>query len=170
MPDTYKNGDCKEYAYVDDSTVFGFFGPYRFLSNFHLCEVEYNGNRFPSTEHAYMVAKCIQIQQGLFGEPIFNGTQLSEICALSCSQVRRWGQKVQLRPDWEAVKISIMEQINWDKYSRNPQLKTALLATGSRELIEANSWGDSFWGYNVRTQSGVNNLGKLLMRIRARLL
>ena len=34
-----------------------FRGEYRWLSNFHLVDVEWQGHIFPSTEHAYQAAK-----------------------------------------------------------------------------------------------------------------
>jgi hypothetical protein len=40
-----------------------------------------------------------------------------------------------------------------------------LLATGDMELIEDNDWDDTYWG--VCNGAGENNLGKLLMKIRA---
>jgi predicted NAD-dependent protein-ADP-ribosyltransferase YbiA (DUF1768 family) len=42
-----------------------------------------------------------------------------------------------------------------------------LKATGDEELVEGNWWNDTFWG--VCNGVGENNLGKLLMKIRAEL-
>lgn len=39
-----------------------------------------------------------------------------------------------------------------------------LINTGDAELIEGNSWGDTFWG--ECNGIGENNLGKILMKIR----
>ena len=45
------------------------------------------------------------------------------------------------------------------------QLREKLLATGDAELVEENTWGDTFWGVcNGRRE---NMLGTLLMDIRA---
>ena len=44
----------------------------------------------------------------------------------------------------------------------------ALMDTGDAELIEGNNWNDTFWG--VCNNAGENNLGKLLMKIRAALI
>jgi len=41
------------------------------------------------------------------------------------------------------------------------------LDTGKSELIEGNTWGDTFWG--VSGVIGQNNLGKILMKIREEL-
>ena len=45
-----------------------------------------------------------------------------------------------------------------------PQLRDALLATGDAELVEGNTWGDTYWG--VCRGRGRNQLGQTLMRIR----
>ena len=70
---------------------------------------------------------------------------------------------VQLRPDWERVKVGIMESALRAKF-QIPELRNKLLATGSSELIEGNTWNDTFWG--VCRGKGENTLGKLLMKIR----
>jgi hypothetical protein len=46
-------------------------------------------------------------------------------------------------------------------------LKQLLLATGDKELIEGNTWGDTFWG--VCNGIGQNHLGKILMAKRTEL-
>lgn len=47
------------------------------------------------------------------------------------------------------------------------QLKIDLLDTGDVELIEGNTWDDTFWG--VCNGVGTNWLGRLLMEIRSNL-
>jgi ribA/ribD-fused uncharacterized protein len=166
----YKNGDYKEYFDVNDMRVFGFFDQYRFLSNFHQCLVKYDGNIWPSSEHAYMVAKCkiISDEPNYLGGDgtYYNHTHHSDIVDMTCSQVKKWGQKVELRDEWEQIKIGVMFQINLDKYIRNLDIREKLLDTGDRFLIEANNWNDPFWGYDVKKKQGENNLGKILMKIR----
>jgi predicted NAD-dependent protein-ADP-ribosyltransferase YbiA (DUF1768 family) len=41
-----------------------------------------------------------------------------------------------------------------------------LLSTGDIVLEEGNTWGDEYWGINLKTGKGKNNLGKLIMQIR----
>ena len=45
------------YAKADEEEIKGFFGDYRWMSNFHQCPVMWNGKIFPSSEHAYQYAK-----------------------------------------------------------------------------------------------------------------
>ena len=67
------------------SKISDFRGEYRWLSNFHLVEVELDGLRFPSTEHAYQAAKTLDIEER------------RAIQALStCRQAKRAGQRLKL--------------------------------------------------------------------------
>lgn len=77
---------------------------------------------------------------------------------------KRKGRNVQLRNDWEEVKEQYMYEIVLAKFKQNRDLKKRLLATGTSELIEGNTWGDVIWG--MCKGQGENKLGKILMRIR----
>jgi hypothetical protein len=58
-----------------------------------------------------------------------------------------------------------MEELLRLKFSgKEPFLTRALLDTENARLIEENNWNDTFWG--VCNNTGENNLGKLLMKIR----
>ena len=54
-----------------------------------------------------------------------------------------------------------------EKFKQNPELKQKLLETGNQELIEGNTWNDTFWG--VCNGQGQNWLGKILMLARSEL-
>ena len=54
--------------------------------------------------------------------------------------------------------------ILWAKFTQNSYLKECLLDTGNAELIEGNTWRDTYWG--VCNGIGQNNLGKILMKLR----
>ena len=76
------------------------------------------------------------------------------------------GRQVQLRPDWEQVKDGIMEEIVHAKFFQIEPFARKLVATGNAELIEGNTWGDTYWGVDLHTMQGQNKLGKILMKIR----
>ena len=76
------------------------------------------------------------------------------------------GRRVKLRPDWEQVKVGLMEEIVRAKFTQNEDLKQRLLATGDKRLAEGNTWGDTFWGVDLRSGRGENHLGRILMRVR----
>lgn len=62
-----------------------------------------------------------------------------------------------------------MEELLRIKFSGiDPFLTRALLETGDAELIEGNTWNDTFWG--VCNGEGENNLGRLLMKVREELI
>jgi ribA/ribD-fused uncharacterized protein len=136
------------------STIDRFRGPYFFLSNFYYVHVFLDGELYPSVEHAYQAAKTMDQEARL---KIRN--------ASSPSAAKHLGQKVNKRRDWEAVKVDVMEFLLRQKFSSDqPELRAKLIATGDVEIIEGNTWGDTFWG--VCNDKGQNHLGKLLMQIR----
>ena len=125
---------------------------YRFLSNFWLADVYYEGCIYPSTEHAYQAAKTLDIDAR---------KMIQE--APSPGKAKRLGQMVVYRPNWENIKYSVMEYLLRQKFNHS-ELKQLLLETGLEELIEGNTWGDVYWG--VCDGKGENNLGKILMDLR----
>ena len=86
--------------------------------------------------------------------------------ALKPSEAKRLGQRVALRPDWEAVKLGVMEDIVRAKFTQHESLAVKLINTGDRGLIEGNTWQDLFWGVDITTRKGENHLGRILMKIR----
>lgn len=135
--------------------IYGFFGQYRWLSNFHLANVSFGGVTYVSNEHAYQAAKTLKhLERKWFSDP-----------ATDCKKAKRLGRVVTMQPGWDGIKLSVMKQINYQKYSNHAYLKEMLLGTGDSYLEETNTWGDTYWG--VCNGSGQNNLGKLLMEIRS---
>ena len=132
-----------------------FQGEYRFLSNFYPCAVKFDGQFYPTVEHAYQAAKT-------YDKAAQNVIRQAE----KPGQAKRLGRRVTLRPDWERVKESVMIGLLRQKFSE-PVLQKRLLATGQRELIEGNDWNDTYWG--VCRGRGENKLGKLLMEVRKEL-
>jgi len=136
--------------------VEGFFGEYRFLSNFHMIKIKYQGITYPSTEHAYQACKST--------DPVVR-LEISKL--QSPKEARRMGQKLKIRPDFDSVKLKIMEDVNRIKF-QDPYLAERLKDTGDAYLEETNYWNDKFWG--VCEGEGQNNLGKILMKIRSELI
>lgn len=133
-----------------------FEGEFAFLNNFYDAEVEYEGIKYPTNEHAFQAAKSL------------NPARRLEIAMLDTpGKAKRAGRNLQLRHDWEKVKYDIMLDIVFAKFHQHPELAKKLLATGDAELIEGNWWNDTTWG--VCNGVGSNWLGKILMMVRARL-
>lgn len=130
-----------------------FDGEYAFLSNFFSAPFSYCGFKFHNSEAAFQASKC--------------PSRMFDFVTLNPSQAKRLGRKVELRPDWEDVKESVMYEVCLAKFTQNPDLAILLMDTGDAELIEGNTWGDRVWG--VCDGAGENKLGKILMRIRKEL-
>jgi ribA/ribD-fused uncharacterized protein len=72
-----------------------------------------------------------------------------------------------LRKDWEQVKDEIMYRAVLAKFQSHADIKAILLGTGEKPLVE-NAPGDYYWGCGA-DGSGLNMLGKTLMRVRGEL-
>ena len=81
------------------------------------------------------------------------------------AESKKAGRRVTLRPDWEEVKVGIMEEIVRTKFTQNEDLKCWLIGTGDAELVEGNTWHDTCWGVDAKTDEGQNHLGKILMKV-----
>lgn len=145
------------------STVSGFFGKYRFLSNFTPVQIILDGVLYPSVEHAYQAAKTLDETARLTVLWKYDSTG-KEMGYNSPGEAKRAGKGVPLRSDWDEVKLQVMEGFLKQKFS-NGLFREALIATGVTELIEVNTWNDTYWG--VCKGKGHNHLGKLLMKIRS---
>lgn len=151
-------GMISEDPDVPQEAIMKFSGKYRFLSNFYPAEVVYENYRYPTIEHAFQAAKTLnQGERKIIRQSEKPG------------QAKRLGRKVELRRDWDQIKLQVMEDLNRQKYARYPELAAKLIATGDAELQEGNTWGDRFWGVDLKTGEGENHLGKILMRIRGEL-
>jgi len=139
---------------ITPTGIYGFFGPYRFLSNFHVSPVALDGLIYPSSEHAYMAQKSHdpEVRRLMSQAP-------------TPAAARRLGRTIALREDWDDARLPAMLHVLLCKF-KDPELQRLLLATGERYLEETNNWGDRFWGVDGH---GQNNLGQLLMLVRRQL-
>lgn len=138
-----------------------FQGGYKFLSNFWLCDIVYEGMRYHSVEHAYQVAK--------FSGQIYGPEIQEEIRnAVLPGEAKRIGKKNKylVRKDWEQVNLGIMEVLVRQKFTKFPALRKLLLETGNEYLQEGNWWNDEFYGYSFRSKKGLNHLGNIIMKVR----
>ena len=65
----------------------------------------------------------------------------------------------------EELKIDILDLVA----DENRNHVSKLLEELERQIEEGNWWGDTFWGVDIKTRKGENNLGKLIMKIRSNL-
>ena len=131
--------------------IYGFDGENRWLSNFW---VEKDGS---SGEHRFQAAKASTAEEAAW-----------VMAAPSPGGAKGRGRKVTLRKDWDDVRVQAMLDQLRIKFL-DLELSDKLVATGDTVLIEANTWGDTFWGVDAETGQGENWLGYMLMYVRAEL-
>jgi len=148
--------EWRAYAIHDEKNIKGFFGEYRWLSNFHAAEIEFDGLTYPSTENAYQAAKILpEHRVNLTTCKPYESKTLWKKYPLVDAEAAAW----------DARKDRVMALITYRKYQAHPDLLRKLIDTGDRHLEELNHWGDAYWGVDIR-KGGENNLGKLLMLLR----
>ena len=132
--------------------ITNFRGEYAFLSNFYRSQFSLGIFLMSSAEHAFQSFKTEDAEWA---------TRIRQ--AGSPAQAKRLGRQCPLDPAWNNIKVGVMRRILEAKF-REPTLRGKLLATEDRELIEGNTWGDTYWG--VSGGVGRNLLGQLLMQER----
>lgn len=147
--------NCPGFEHSEEK-ICGFFGKYRFLSNFWECAngVDFAGEYFHTSEAAYQAAK-------------FPIKKMHEISLLSAEESKKYSRQNLMKysvQQWDKIKVKIMFSIVLNKFSVNEDLREKLLDTGSKYLEETNYWGDQFWG--VCNGNGRNMLGQILMEVR----
>lgn len=90
-----------------------------------------------------------------------------EFAKMTPQQAKIASRKLTIDPDYwtEEVKMESMEYALWHKFAKGTEWRRKLDLT-HWELVEWNNWGDVFWGRELGTNKGRNELGKLLMKIR----
>ena len=120
---------------------------------------------YPTIEHAFQAAKTLDIKERIC---------ISKIDLPGIA--KKAGRKVELRPDWEEIKLAVMYICLCAKFA-NETWYRELKLTGEEEIVEWNSWGDKVWGIPCHQVDdglwvpyeklqGKNLLGRLLMYCR----
>lgn len=132
--------------------------PYGCFSNFSPHPIEIEGVSWPTVEHYYQAQKFVGSVDEAIIPSIHTAPSPEKAAALGRSTC------VQLRPDWELVKIDIMQAAVRQKFLTHASIRKVLLVTGDEILVE-NSPTDYFWGCGA-DYTGQNHLGKVLMSVR----
>lgn len=115
--------------------------------NFLPCEFTINGTTYPSVENYFQCAKTTNDADR--AKVLKSGTGGSAWSA---------GQHVQIRSDWESIKVNEMYNGNLAKFQQNDNLRKPLVESGDGQILFRGS--TSFWNkWN----------GLILERIRAEL-
>lgn len=125
------------------------------FSNFSSFMLEWKGELYMTSEHAYHVEK--------FSDPqIIKLIKETRSAHDAFKTAREHEDKV--RSDWRDIRVRVMEEIIRAKVAQHPYVKQKLLESGDREIVE-DSWRDDFWGWGPN-KDGQNQLGKIWMKVR----
>lgn len=152
----YPDGN-QNLNYETDDTVYFFTTAYEPLSNWSAHQIKVWGHTFPTAEHAFHYRKFSETAPELAAK-IKNA-----VSPWAAMQIER-ANKSKRRSDWQEVKVSIMREIIQAKVDQNDDVKTCLLKTKNKRIVENSPW-DDFWGIGPDGK-GQNVLGKILMDIR----
>ncbi|GGN28234.1 hypothetical protein GCM10011609_84140 [Lentzea pudingi] len=142
------------------------------LSQWWPCTFVVDGQTFTSAEHYMMWRKAL-----LFGDDAIAARVLA---ARTPGEAKALGREVAgfSDPDWVSARLQIVVDGNLAKFGQDPALRSYLLGTGSRVLVEA-SPQDRVWGIGLVASDprasdpaqwlGLNLLGEALMQVRAQL-
>jgi len=133
-------------------------GEYGWMSNFAPYAIKMKGRRWPTVEHYYQAQKHA-------GTPLEREIRKAASPKVAARMGRN--RRHALRPDWESVKDSIMHQAVRAKFTQHAELRELLLATGDARIVE-HTERDAYWG-DGGDGSGMNMLGRILMRVREEL-
>lgn len=150
-----------------------FSGQYSFLSNFHVVEngiICKENHRLPIPFNDYFAE--LNLMSAPTAEHLFQAAKTRDanhrrtiLLASTPGAAKRLGRHYPLVPGWNELRLDVMRLIISCKFhpETHLDLATALLATGTENLVEGNTWNDRFWGVDINTGHGENHLGRTLM-------
>jgi ribA/ribD-fused uncharacterized protein len=158
----WKPGRWREIAVHSDTEVRGFFGEYRFLSNFWPATIYMDKTFYRNVEIAYQAAKWKPEDR----KPFLRLSEKESIVYNRENQPNGYSKN-----SWNQKKRFIMRNLVRQKFCtfQNPENAKLLLSTEDKYLEELNWWGDIYWGVFHRKglpNIGKNRLGQILMATR----
>lgn len=136
--------------------------PYGVFSNLLQRPITFEGQEFPTAEHAYQAGKASkkQVRDWLLSAPT------PGLVAMAAHGLYTWD----IVPDWSRIKFDRMRAVLRAKFSQHDDLRKILLSTGEARLVEAGTVNNAVnrtWG--EVNGKGQNMLGVMLMELRAEL-
>ncbi len=133
--------------------------PYGAFSNLYRREIEFEGEVFATSEHAYQAGKARkpEVRKWLMAAPS------PSLLAMAAHGLYYWD----VAPGWSTIKFDRMKNVVRAKFMQHEDLRELLLSTGNARLVESatvdnevnRTWGEV-------NGVGRNMLGKLLMEVR----
>lgn len=159
--------NIREYKEDDNTIIFNSQSDNKIFSNMFPCQLEYNGNKYNSSEHLFQSLKFTD------NENIF---KLMLTCKNSFEAKKEATKyKQYINKDYITDMNNNMLIALQAKYNQFPAFKKALNYTKDKDLVEYCYWmkegaAPSYWGtsYNADKQvyEGYNATGRLLMKVR----
>jgi len=136
--------------------------PYGAFSNLYRREIDFQGEKFATSEHAYQAGKARkpEVRKWLMEAPS------PALLAMAAHGLYVWD----ISPDWSKLKFDRMKRVLQAKFIQHEDLKQLLLSTGMARLVESATVDNAvnrLWGEVDGV--GKNKLGELLMEVRAEL-
>lgn len=120
--------------------VIGFYPrEYYCLDNFSSFKVEYDGYLYSSLEEAYQTLGFIDSAPDI-AEEIKKSHSAHEAQKIAYLNIDK------INPNWDNIKVSVMEELLRCKIEQNPYVLKKLLETDDYMIVE-DSPKDSFWGW-----------------------
>lgn len=135
---------------------------YGVFSNLLRRPISFEGEIFPTAEHAYQAGKARkkEVRDWLMAAPS------PSLLAMAAHGLYYWD----IAPGWSTTKFARMKAVLVAKFTQHDDLKQTLLSTGKSRLVEAatvDSTVNRLWG--EVNGVGKNMLGVLLMEVREEL-
>jgi ribA/ribD-fused uncharacterized protein len=136
--------------------------PYGAFSNLYRREIEFEGEKFATSEHAYQAGKARkpEVRKWLMEAPT------PALLAMAAHGLYVWD----INSDWSKINFDRMKRVLEAKFTQHEDLKELLLSTGTARLVESatvNNAVNRLWG--EVNGVGKNKLGELLMEVRTEL-
>lgn len=136
--------------------------PYGAFSNLYRREIEFEGDRYATSEHAYQAGKARkpEVKAWLMQAPS------PALLAMAAHGLYYWD----VAPGWSKLKFDRMRRVLLCKFSQHSDLRELLLSTGDARLVESateDSAVNRLWG--EVNGVGQNMLGVMLMEVRQEL-
>jgi ribA/ribD-fused uncharacterized protein len=126
------------------------------FNNFSAHAISYDGELYPTCEHAYQASKCT--------DPVGREEIRNARSPLLAKELANETYRIAKDPDWKTKKVAVVEEILRAKIAQHPEAREALKESGREEIVE-DSPTDYFWGEGA-DGSGQNMLGTLWMKLR----
>jgi ribA/ribD-fused uncharacterized protein len=133
--------------------------PYGAFSNLYRREIEFEGELFATSEHAYQAGKArkTEVRRWLMAAPS------PSLLAMAAHGLYYWD----VAPGWSTSKFDRMRAVLRAKFSQHEDLRELLLSTGDARLVESATVDNEvnrLWGEVDGV--GRNMLGVMLMDLR----